>query len=217
VITAESQGVVRIVRMNDPPNLFNRSFLDALEVALDDVLADQEAGALVLSGAGKFFSNGFDLEFLGSLEPEPLLSFIHDAQALVARILTLPMPTVAAVNGHAFGIAAILALAHDVRVMRADRGWISLPEIELGLPFQPFMTALLRARLSDATLSDAVLTARRYTGPEAVAAGVVHEATDDAALVERAVAIAAARAGKGREITATLKQDLYSPVLSTLA
>jgi Delta3-Delta2-enoyl-CoA isomerase len=216
VITAESRGVVHVVHMTNAPNLFNRSFLDALGVALDEALADQGAGALVLTGEGKFFSNGFDLEFLGSLDPEPLLTFIHDAQSLVARILAFPMPTVAAVNGHAFGIAAILALAHDVRVMRADRGWISLPEIELGLPFQPFMTALLRARLDDSTLSEAVLTARRYTGPEAVAGGIVHEAVDDTALIDRAVAIASARAGKGREITATLKQDLYAPVLSTL-
>jgi enoyl-CoA hydratase/carnithine racemase len=197
-------------------NLFNATFLDAMNVALDDVVADDAATALVLTGADKFFSNGFDLEFLGTLEPAPLLEFIRDAQLLVARVLTFPLPTVTAVNGHAFGIAAMLALAHDVRVMRADRGWLCFPEIDLGLPFQPFMTALLRTRLTDVALSEAVLTGRRYAGTEAVGAGIVHEAVDGTAVMDRAVEIAAARAGKGRDITVTLKRDLYAPVLSTL-
>ena len=170
----------------------------------------------MLTGADKYFSNGFDLEFLGRLETEQLPIFIRDAQRLVARVLTFPVPTVAVVNGHAFGIAAMLALAHDVRVMRADRGWLCLPEIDLGLPFQPFMTALLRARLTDLTVSEAILTGRRYTGTEAVAAGIAHEAVVESALLERAVAAAAPRVGKGREITATLKRDLYAPVLDAL-
>ena len=69
-------------------------------------------------------------------------------------------------------------------------GLVLPPEIDLGLPFQPFMTALLRARLTDRTASEAVLTGRRYTGDEAVAAGIAHEAVVESALLERAVAIA---------------------------
>jgi Delta3-Delta2-enoyl-CoA isomerase len=217
VITTEARAGVRIVRMADDANLFNGAFLAALNGALDGIVADDTATALVLTGADKYFSNGFDLGYLGSLESDPLLQFIRDAQLLVARVLTFPMPTVAAVNGHAFGIAAMLAVAHDVRVMRADRGWLCFPEIDLGLPFQPFMTGLLRARLTDLTVSEAILTGRRYAGTEAVDAGIAHEAVGESELIDRAVAIATGRAGKGRDITTTLKRDLYAPVLSTLA
>ena len=216
MITTESRDGVRIVRMAGDANLFNGAFLDALGGALDAVVDDNTATALVLTGADKYFSNGFDLGYLGSLEPEALLQFIRDAQLLVARVLAFPMPTVAVINGHAFGIAAMLALAHDVRVMRGDRGWLCFPEIDLGLPFQPFMTALLRARLTDLTASEAILTGRRYTGTEAVAAGIAHEAVGEPELIDRAIAIATTRAGKGREITTTLKRDLYAPVLTTL-
>jgi enoyl-CoA hydratase/carnithine racemase len=217
VISTEASDGVRIVRMAGDANLFDDRFLADLNAALDAVVADDTAHSLVLTGAGKYFSNGFDLEFLGRLQGPELMAFIRDAQLLVARVLTFPVPTVAVVNGHAFGIAAMLAIAHDVRVMRADRGWFCLPEIDLGLPFQPFMTGLLRARLTDLTASEAVLTGRRYTGTEAAAAGIAHEAVAESAMLERAVAIATARSGKGRDITATLKRDLYAPVLSTLA
>ena len=131
--------------MTGDANLFDDRFLADLNAALDAVVADDTSMSLVLTGAGKYFSNGFDLEFLGRLQGPELMAFIRDAQLLVSRVLTFPVPTVAVVNGHAFGIAAMLAVAHDVRVMRSDRGWFCLPEIDLGLPFQPFMTALLRA------------------------------------------------------------------------
>jgi enoyl-CoA hydratase/carnithine racemase len=216
VITIEDHDAVRIVRMTEPPNLFNRAFVDALGDALDAIVADEAAGAVVLTGAGKYFSNGFDLEYLGRLDAEGLLEFIRDAQRVLARVLAFPLPTVAAVNGHAFGIAAMLAVAHDVRIMREDRGWLCFPEIDLGLPLQPFMVALLRARLTDSALSDAVLTGRRYAGAAAVAAGIAHEVVDETQLLPRATTVAAERAGKGRDITATLKRDLYAPVLSTL-
>jgi Delta3-Delta2-enoyl-CoA isomerase len=217
VITREERrdGVV-VLRMTKDENLFDGAFVDVLNRELDAVEAGSAATGLVLTGNDKFFSNGFDLEYLGSRSGDELMAFIRAAQQLVARVLTFPLPTVAAINGHAFGIAAMLALAHDQRIMRSDRGWWCLPEIDLGLPFQPFMTALLRARLSDLTASEAVLSGRRYGGADAVATGIAHAAVTEDALLDAAIAAAEARAGKGREITATLKRDMYAPVLAAL-
>jgi enoyl-CoA hydratase/carnithine racemase len=216
VIRREERDGIVVLRLSKDKNLVDGAFLAVLNAELDHVEADADANGLVVTGNEKYFSNGFDLEFLGRLDREQLPIFIRDAQQLVARVLTFPMPTVAAVNGHAFGIAAMLALAHDQRIMRADRGWWCLPEIDLGLRFAPFMVALIRSRLSDVTASEAILTGRRYTGDEAVAAGIAHAAASEDALVGVAVAAAASRVGKGREITATLKRDLYAPVLDAL-
>jgi Delta3-Delta2-enoyl-CoA isomerase len=216
VIEREQRGDVRVLRMAAGQNLFSDAFLDAVHGALDEVEGDDAAAGVVLTGSDKFFSNGFDLEYLGSLDGTALRDFVLRAQALLARILVFPMPTAAAVNGHAFGIGALLALSHDQRVMRADRGWFCLPEIDLGLPFQPFMTALIQARLSDLAASEAVLTGRRYTGTEAVAAGIAQMSADGADLLGVAVDAAAARAGKGRQITRQLKRDLYVSVLTAL-
>jgi enoyl-CoA hydratase/carnithine racemase len=202
--------------MSNGQNLFDGAFVETFEAELDAVEEEAEISALVVTGDDKYFSNGFDLTYLGSLDGDGLGAFIRAAQRLVARVLTFPMPTMAAVNGHAFGIAAMLALAHDHRLMRADRGWWCLPEIDLGLPLQPFMVELLRARLDDLTASEAVLSGRRYSGTDAAAAGIVHEAVPRAELLDRAVAVATTRAGKGRAITATLKRDLYAPVIAAL-
>jgi enoyl-CoA hydratase/carnithine racemase len=216
VITREDRGGVAVVTMADGENLVDASFVDALHAQLDAIEADESCRAVVLTGSGKFFSNGFDLAYLGSLDLDGLQAFVGDAQRLVARVLTLPLATIAAVNGHAFGISAMLALAHDHRLVRADRGWWCLPEVDLGLPLQPFMVALLRARLSDLSASEAVLTGRRYDGDSAVAAGIAHGAVADAELLDRAVEIAATRGSKRRDILGTLKRDMYAPVVAAL-
>jgi enoyl-CoA hydratase/carnithine racemase len=216
VIERDQFGAMRVLRMAAGQNLFSDVFLDAVHGALDEVEGDDSVAGVVLTGSDKYFSNGFDLEYLGSLDGTDLRDFVLRAQALLARILVFPTPTVAAVNGHAFGIGALLALAHDQRVMRDDRGWFCLPEIDLGLPFQPFMTALIKARLSDMAASEAVLTGRRYTGSEAVEAGIAHTAADGEELLGAAVNAAAARAGKARPITTQLKRDLYASVLTAL-
>jgi Delta3-Delta2-enoyl-CoA isomerase len=216
VLEREMHDKVAVVRMTNGQNLFDGAFVAALEAELDAVERDEEITGLVLTGNDKYFSTGFDLEYLGGLDGEQLPAFILAAQQLVARVLTFPLPTAAAVNGHAFGIAAMLALAHDQRIMRTDRGWWCLPEIDLGLPFQPFMVALIRSRLSDLTASEAILSGRRYGGDDAVGAGIGHAAVDADLLVDAAVAAIATRSGKGRGITATLKRDLYAPVLGAL-
>jgi enoyl-CoA hydratase/carnithine racemase len=216
VISREERAGVAVVTMANGENLVDAAFVRALHEQLDAIEADDACTALVLTGAGKFFSNGFDLAYLGSLDVDALQAFVGDAQRLVARVLTLPLATVAAVNGHAFGISAMLALAHDHRVMRSDRGWWCLPEVDLGLPLQPFMVALIRGRLSDATASEAVLTGRRYDGRAAVAAGIVQAAVEHAELLDRAVAIAAERGNKRREILGALKRGLYAPAVAAL-
>ena len=67
--------------------------------------------------------------------------YVGRVQGMLARFLTLPVPTAAAVVGHAFGAGAMLALAHDFRVMRADRGYFCFPEVDIRIPFTPGMAA----------------------------------------------------------------------------
>jgi enoyl-CoA hydratase/carnithine racemase len=59
----------------------------------------------VITGSGKFFSNGLDLEFTGSLAPNDRRKFMQTTNDIFARIMCLNVPTVAAINGHAFGIS----------------------------------------------------------------------------------------------------------------
>jgi outer membrane protein OmpA-like peptidoglycan-associated protein len=122
------------------------------------------------------------------------------------------------VNGHAFAGGAMLALAHDFRVMRTERGYFCLPEVDLatGQPLTPGLYALLDARLDRATLHEALVTGRRYPATEAAARGLVHEALPETALLPRAVAMARELATKDRATLAALKRGLFDAALRSL-
>lgn len=115
---------------------FTPQSIPEILTALDKVEADPKACALVTTGEGKFYSNGLSLslENRGSKENMQLIDQFH---VLLKRVLTFPIPTVAAVNGHAVAGGCMLALAHDYRFMRADRGFMFLSEIDIKLPFSP--------------------------------------------------------------------------------
>jgi enoyl-CoA hydratase/carnithine racemase len=103
----------------------------------------------------------------------------------------------------------MLAAAHDFRIMREDRGYWCLPEVDLGLPLTPVMYAVLDAHLPRPALAEAALTGRRYSGPEALAQGIVTELAAEEQLLERAVELAAAQAGKDRRVIAEHKRLLH--------
>jgi enoyl-CoA hydratase/carnithine racemase len=215
-VYVERLGEARVVHLDNDANLVNEPFLTAVHAAFDEIDADASGLPVVTTGTGKFFSNGFDLDYLGALRGDDLADFVRRACELLARVLTLGAPTVAAINGHAFGIGALLALAHDQRVMRADRGWFCLPEVDLGLQFHPFMQALITARLSPDAAAETVLTGRRYDGVGAVAAGIANEAVAEDQLVAAACARTAGWSGKRPDVLATLKRRLYGAVTAEL-
>jgi enoyl-CoA hydratase/carnithine racemase len=209
-------GGTGVVRLDHGLNAFEAGFIAELHAALDVVEANEDARALVTVGADKHYSNGFDLDFLGTLDGPAMATFMARTLDVLARLLTFPVPTVAAVNGHAFGIGAMLALAHDRRVMRPDRGWFCLPEIDLGMQFHPFMLALITHRLAGPVVEEAILTGRRYDGAAAVEAGIAHATAPLDDLVVTAISASEPLVGKSPAMAVSLKQALHAPVLAHL-
>ena len=208
MIDLETRGDVRVLHMRDGENRYNRSFIDAMHAALDEVAAVDGPVALVTVGEGKFFSDGLDLDWL-TTDGATDSGFIDDVHRMLLRILALDMATIAAINGHAFAGGAMLATAHDYRVMREDRGFWCLPEVDLGLPLTVPMHAVLSAHLPREALADALMTGRRYAAPEALAAGLVTGIATEDEVLEQAVALAAGLAGKNRQVIAEHKRLLY--------
>jgi enoyl-CoA hydratase/carnithine racemase len=159
--------------------------------------------------------DGLDLEWLGA-HGDRYQEYVVSVHELLARVLALPVVTVAALQGHTFAAGAMLSLAHDFRVMRADRGYWCLPEASIDIPFSRGMSALIQARLTPRTAHEAMVTARRYAGPEAVAAGIVDRAVDEDAVRRTAVELAEAQAGKAGAVLGTIKVRMYASVLDTL-
>ena len=215
MIELDKEGSVYILRMRCGENRFNAESLAALGKALDTVEQDEAAGALVTTGEGKFYSNGLDLDAM--MQDASVAREVADGtQRLLARVLTLPMITVAACNGHAFAAGAMLALAHDFRVMREDRGWFCLPEVDIKIPFTPFMDAMIRGALPTVTAHEAMVTGKRYPGPEAVARGIAHLTAAEDRVLPSAVELAGAHAGKQRETLGAIKRMKSADALGKL-
>ena len=207
-ITVERTGFVHVVDLGDGDNRFNRTTVDAINAALDDIEAVDGPAALVTTGTGKCYSNGLDLDWLGTGEVDAN-AFLQDVHALLFRVLRLNVTTVAAINGHAFAAGAMLAAAHDFSVMRDDRGWWCLPEADLGLALTPEMFEVIASRLPKPALAEAVITGRRYTAPEALAAGIITAVAPAEEVLAAAVDIATANAAKDRKVLAVHKALLY--------
>ena len=213
--TLDRHDTVFVLDLGDSENRFHPDWLAAVDAALDEVEGADGPRALVAAATGKFFSNGLDLDWL-SVHADQHEEYVISVHALLARMLALPVITVAALQGHTFAAGAMLSLAHDLRVMRADRGFWCLPEADIGIPFTRGMSALLQARLTPQTAHEAMTTARRYGGADALAAGIVDRAVDEDAVRSTAVDTAAAQAGKAGATLATIKTRMYAPVLALL-
>jgi enoyl-CoA hydratase/carnithine racemase len=216
MIDLDKDGDVHVLRMRAGENRFNRAFLDALFAALDEVEKSPGPAALVTTGEGKFYSNGLDLAWMGGDGKDEADAFLADVHRMFARFLAFPVPTVAAINGHAFAGGGMMALAHDFRVMRADRGYFCLPEADLGLPLTPGMNAVITAKLPRTTAHEAIVTAGRFGGEACVARGIAHEAAPEAEVLARALERARPLAGKDRATQVALKRRLYAAELAIL-
>jgi enoyl-CoA hydratase/carnithine racemase len=169
---------IAILNLGGDENRFSPGFLDEVDAHLDEIVSTGAQG-LVTTGGGKFYSNGLDLDWLAA-NGEQTQWYVGRVQALLARLLTLPVPTAAAVVGHAFGAGAMLALAHDFRVMRADRGYFCFPEADIRIPFTPGMAALIQGKLTPQAAIASMTTGRRFGGADAASLGIVDAVTSAA-------------------------------------
>jgi enoyl-CoA hydratase/carnithine racemase len=212
----DRDGDVYVLNLGDDENRFNPEWVGAVSALLDEVAAAPEPRALVTTATGKIWSNGLDLEWMGVNTGE-VPAFVPRVHALFGQMLGLPVPAVAAIQGHCFAAGAMLAVAHDFRVMRADRGFFCLPEVDIQIPFTPPMAALIQARLSKATAHEAMTTGRRYGGADAAAAGIVDAAVGEGEVLAAAVERAGALAAKHGPTLGAIKAQMYAETLALLA
>jgi len=216
VATLDRDGDVWILDLGDTENRINADSVAELNALLDEVEKAEGPRALVTTATGKYWSNGLDLDWMMA-EPTragPLVAGVH---ALLGRVLAMPVITVAAITGHCFAAGAMLSVAHDQKVMRVDRGFWCLPEVDIGLPFTPGMNALLASRLPRRAAHESMTTGRRYTAPEAEAAGILDATAAQDQVLAAAVERAAPLAAKAGSALGEIKQRLYAEALAALA
>jgi enoyl-CoA hydratase/carnithine racemase len=131
-------------------------------------------------------------------------------------MLTFPLPTAAAVVGHAFGAGAMLAVAHDFRMMRADRGYFCFPEVDINIPFSPGMAALIQAKLAPQTAVASMTTGRRFGGADAASVGIVDATAAEGAVTAAAVDLLRPLSGKNQQTLGAIKQTMFTQAVTAL-
>jgi enoyl-CoA hydratase/carnithine racemase len=212
-LTLDQHGPVVVLTLRKAPeNRINVAFAQEIIRALRDAEAqlrkhaNRDGGALITQGADpKFWCTGLELD-----ESDTNPSANSDGFfPLLATLMDFPFPTVALLTGHTFGGACPLALAHDYRVMNSKRGWLSMPPVDLGLHFDGIGT-LPRLKLAPKIARKMLLEAHRWTGPEALADGIVDAVAEPEKMLDAAMDIAKTWAPKAKMgVYSLLRNELY--------
>jgi enoyl-CoA hydratase/carnithine racemase len=171
----DREGGVRLLTLDRPPaNAIDESLLNDLSTALDDAHTDDSVRALVITGAGRFYSGGLDLSapFTDSESMRRRLDLYKESHV---KLLTFPKPTIAMVNGHAIAGGLVLVLACDARLGLEGEYRIGLNEVAIGAAFPKVAFEIVRLPLSQAQASELLLGAAIYPASHSIRLGVVDE------------------------------------------
>jgi len=221
IVFWEKDEGVAVIKMNNGQNLQNLEFAVAMNTVIDEAVADESIQALVLTSADKkFFSNGIDVQWLGdqfsAQAYQRIKDFCYGMDKVFKKLLLAPFPTIAAINGHAFGNGAIIACACDFRFMKADRGFFCFPEVDLSIPFLPGMDAFIEKAVPQYKLNELKLTGRRATAPELAEHHIIEKACDNQDHLMAEVLAFARFFQKKRGIFAEHKHRMYKHIIAII-
>lgn len=208
LVRTDSLGPIGLVELEGGrANAMSLEFVTRLEALAAEVLAS-DASAVVLTGYQRFFSAGLDLPSLLGLERDALRTFMTRWQQAMLAWFDLPLPVVAAINGHAIAGGCVLGLMADVRVMVDAGAKIGLSEAQLGIGLPSVVTEALRLVVPPAALPALALEGRLVTPAEALAFGLVDAVAPADQVVPQALARARTLGAQPRPATGHIKTQL---------
>ncbi|XP_010435122.1 PREDICTED: enoyl-CoA delta isomerase 3 [Camelina sativa] len=217
--TLEKRGDLFLLTLTgDDEHRFHPDTIASVISLLEQAKAQSTKGSvLITNGHGKFFSNGFDLAWAqsaGSGAIERIHQMVKSFKTVIAALLDLPMPTIAALNGHAAASGLMFALSHDYVFMRKDRGVLYMSELDIGLPVPDYFSELVVAKVgSGIARRELLLSGKKLKGEEAVALGIVDSAAHDSAegVVEATLSLGESLAAKkwNGEVYVSIRKSLY--------
>lgn len=202
LIRTELHGRVAVVTLDDPErrNALNLELCAELAATMDRLEADDDVGAVVVTGAAPAFCAGADLTQLGESRRDGLLAIYEG----FLRVAHSPLPTIAAVNGAAVGAGMNLALAADVRLAgRSAR--FDTRFLDLGIHPGGGHTWMLRRIVGPQAATAMVVFGQRLDGEEAERVGLAWRCVPDDELLSTAIDMAARAADGPPELTRRIK------------
>jgi len=211
-VDVERRGGELRITLNRPDamNAWNAQLGEDLRAAVEQAAADEEARAVVVTGAGRAFSSGADLKT--SFEPGPdghpeLETVLKQRyHPIITGLRTMPKPVLAAVNGPAVGIGLSLALAADLVIAR-ESAYFLLAFVNIGLNPDGGSSLLVPERVGFARAAEMAMLGERVPARQALEWGLINRVTTDEAFDAEVDALAQRlAAGPTRSYAATKRQ-----------
>ena len=220
IIETEIDNNIAIITLNNGQNQQDLDFAKAMLATLDEIEADKKVRAIVIAGSDeKHWSTGINLNWLMAAMNEKrhddIKEFMYSMNEVFGRLLTIPLPVIASITGHAFGNGGMLACACDFRFMRMDRGYFCFPEVDINIPFLPGMIEFVKTAVPYYRFNEMKLTGRRVTAEELAKDHVLEAACPDAGATLAAAKEFAATFNKNRRIFGEHKRRLHKHILKT--
>jgi len=215
-IQIERVGQIAVLRIDRPPaNAIDLDLANEFAIALEGIETDG-LGALVVTGVGNCFSAGLDLKALPTYDRAQQEAMVMQVNRLFGGLYGLPLPTIAAVNGHSIAGGVILTLACDYRIGAEGDYKLGLAEARVGVPFPVAAMAIVQSELSHPVARTMALTARNSSPRDALSMGVLDELQPPELLLPRAIEVAQEMAALPHSVYGRIKRDLRGAALSRI-
>jgi len=221
LIKWEKDGTVAILTMDNGENRQNPVWSGEMLIAFNEIVTDESVQSLVLSSSDeKNWSQGVDLQWVLGLiankDMESLSKWLYQQNEVFRFCLMAPFPTIAAINGHAFGNGALMAGACDFRFMNADRGFFCLPEVDLNIQFTPSMIQWMKKAMPNYLHVEMQLTGRRFSAVELEKNNVILKACSSAEETLKEAVKFAATFSKSRKTITEMKKRAYINIINAM-
>ena len=203
-------GIATLRLANGPVNALDGELLATLCDALDEA-EEAQASAVVLTGSGPAFSAGADLIRLMNEGSGYVERARPHASRAFERLFCYPLPTVAAVNGHAIAGGCVLALACDHRISAAGEHRIGLPELKVGVPFPAWALETVRFSVPPPIAQRLLYSGTLARPDEARELGLIDEVVPADRLLEASIGAAKKLASIPAATFALTKHSLRAP------
>ena len=219
LIDITTQGSIAVLTMNTAENRHNPEFLSEFNQHLDQIEADHSIKSIILTSASeKNWSLGIDLAWMSqpTNTPEVISGFMTELAGLLKRLVTFPMPIIAALNGHTYGNGSVLACACDFRFMKSDKGFFCFPEVDVLVPFVPSMFPLINKAIPQTFFNRLAMTGQRVGAQELFNNQVVEATFANEEELQAGVVEFAKTFNKNRWIYGQNKTQMNKQILVTM-
>jgi methylglutaconyl-CoA hydratase len=211
-ILAAEKGKIFRITMNRPRvhNAFNSKMIEELTEAFDLAKSDDNVRVVVLTGAGKSFCAGADLNWMREIIQYSYKRNLQESlqvAELMKAIYELPKPTIARINGAVIGGGTGLLSACDI-VVASDKARFGLSEVKIGLIPAAIGPYVIR-RIGESAAHELFLTGERFDAQRALEIGLVNKVIPDAGLDEKVEELVRLLLSSGPEAIAKCKELLH--------